>query len=88
MDEGICKKIVDLPNLKASAPTPSSAIVGVAQTFTSLVSSENNPTGKDFMTLFQVKNGSGVISPISANTRRALVAGESGPVISDEYIFT
>ncbi|MGH7249554.1 MAG: CARDB domain-containing protein, partial [Minisyncoccia bacterium] len=85
-----------LPDLTASAPTPSTATINVAQTYTSTISNiGTTSTGVAFHNFFQVAssaNGGGTITDlaytsVSPSTMSALPASGSGN-ISQSYAFT
>jgi hypothetical protein len=84
--------VQNLPDLTADAPTPSSAAVGTAVTFTATIRNIGNAsTVNSFNNLFQVAtgpNGTGTVSVISVNQRAALAAGANGPATSSPYTFS
>ena len=76
--------VANLPNLTASAPTPTTATINVAQTFTSTITNNGTAsTGASFVNLFQTSpsstGASGVVDyPVSPNMS-TLANGLSAP---------
>ncbi|MFA5773454.1 MAG: CARDB domain-containing protein [Candidatus Paceibacterota bacterium] len=79
------------PNLTASAPTPSSAYINVAQTFTSTITNNGNAsTGASFSNFFQVAssaNGGGTITDKTSTSMTTLAASGTN-TISVSHIFS
>lgn len=82
---------LDAPNLTASSPSPTTANLGIAQTFTAIISNANtSPTGGGFDNFFQISTSSDMttdlidLDPIPMG---ALAAGGSARTATS-YTFT
>src|SRR3989344_6951382 len=86
---------ITLPNLTASAPIPSTATAGVAQTYTSTISNIGNaPTGASFDNFFQTATlntgggGTTVVDLTPPPSLTNLLNGQSRVITSSSLIFT
>ena len=81
-----------LPNLTASAPTPSTAVAGTALTFSSTISNIGNAsTGASFSNFFQratASQGGGTVTDLTATSMSTLAAGASATATSPSVTFT
>jgi len=79
------------PNLIAASPSPSTATVGVAQTFSSTITNNGTAgTGASFSNFFQratAANGGGTITAFTSTTMTALANGASNTATSPSYTF-
>ncbi len=87
-----CVTVVNpMPDLVASAPTPSSATVNTALTFSSNISNTGSAsTGASFANFFQVAsaaNGGGTITSLASATTTALVSGATRAITSPSHTF-
>jgi hypothetical protein len=88
-----CTEAKPLPELTASSPTPATATLNIAQTFTSTITNNGTAsTGASFYNLFQVASssaGGGTITDIiPATSTTSLAAGANRAVTSPSYTFT